>query len=286
MTPLQRHIRAKGDLIKTAELHAFGVGRTGIERALADGEIQRIRQSWYANPWLPKDQARAARIGGQLACSSAAESLGLWKPLVPAFHVCVEADARALRSPSSSRTRLKGAPGVVVHWSGIDPAGTRTLVSVGGCLAQLARCAPPEAALVVAESALNRGRIGLDEWWAVLGRLPRAVRRHLGSASGASDSGTESLFVYRMARLGVLVQQQVAIEGVGRVDGLIGERLVVELDSHEYHSDPTADRHRDALLSALGYRVLRFMYEQVVDSWPEVEAAVLAAISRGDHLAA
>ena len=68
-------------------LHAFGIGRTGIEHALAAGEIQRIRQGWYANPWLPPDQARAARIGGQLACGSAAETLGLWTPRVPAFHV-------------------------------------------------------------------------------------------------------------------------------------------------------------------------------------------------------
>ncbi|HEY8317974.1 MAG TPA: DUF559 domain-containing protein [Amnibacterium sp.] len=89
-----------------------------------------------------------------------------------------------------------------------------------------------------------------------------------------------------MAKLGVLVQQQVAIEGVGFVDCLIGERLVIELDSIAHHSDPTADRHRDALLSALGYRVLRFMAKQVDESWPEVEEAVLAAISRGDHLAA
>ena len=88
-----------------------------------------------------------------------------------------------------------------------------------------------------------------------------------------------------MARRGVLVQQQVPIEGVGRVDCLIGERLGIELDSMEHHGDPAEDRHRDALLSAMGYRVLRFLYEQVFFSWPEVEAAVFAAIDRGDHLA-
>jgi very-short-patch-repair endonuclease len=286
MTPLQRHIEFKGHLIKTAELHAFGVGRTRIAEALAAKEIRRIRQGWYANPWLPEDQVRAARIGGQLACGSAAKTLGLWDPLVASLHVCVEPDARALRSPADSRKRLGDSAGVVVHWTGIDPAGTRTVVSVGGCLAQLARCAPPEVALVIAESALNRGRIGLDEWWAVRDSLPLTARRHLLSASGSSESGTESVFVFRMARLGVLVQQQVPIEGVGRVDCLIGERLVIELDSRRHHSDPTEDRHRDALLSAMGYRVLRFMYEQVFFAWPEVEAAVLAAISRGDHLAA
>jgi very-short-patch-repair endonuclease len=284
MTPLQRHIELNGHLIKAAELHAFGVGRTRIAEALATHEIQRIRQGWYADPWLPQDQLRAARIGGQLACGSAAKTLGLWDPLVHSLHVCVEPDARALRSPGDSRKRLADARGVVVHWTGIDPAGTRTVVSVAACLAQLARCAPPEVALVVAESALNRGRIDLEEWWALRDALPLTARRHLGRASGSSDSGTESAFVYRMAKRGVPVQQQVPIEGVGRVDCLIGERLVVELDSREHHSDPTEDRHRDALLSAMGYRVLRFMYEQVFFSWPEVEAAVLAAISRGDHL--
>ncbi|WP_227412128.1 MULTISPECIES: DUF559 domain-containing protein [unclassified Cryobacterium] len=57
-------------------------------------------------------------------------------------------------------------------------------------------------------------------------------------------------------------------------------------DVAEYHSDPYADRRRDAVLSALGYRVLRFMYSQVLYEWRSVEAAILAAMSRGDHLAA
>jgi very-short-patch-repair endonuclease len=35
-----------------------------------------------------------------------------------------------------------------------------------------------------------------------------------------------------------------------------------------------------------GYRVLRFHYDQVVNHWNEVLGSVLAALSRGDHLAA
>ena len=92
------------------------------------------------------------------------------------------------------------------------------------------------------------------------------MRAVLSGASAVSESGTETLFVHGMAKVGVTVRQQVVIPGVGRVDGLIGERLVIELDSLAHHSDPRADRHRDALLSALGFRVLRFMYSQVVHS--------------------
>ncbi len=52
-----------------------------------------------------------------------------------------------------------------------------------------------------------------------------------------------------------------------RVDLMIGERLIVEVDGREHHSDPVAferDRVRDARLSALGYRVLRFSCNQVM----------------------
>ena len=68
---------------------------------------------------------------------------------------------------------------------------------------------------------------------------------------------------------------------------MIGKCLVSELDGYAYHSDPEtfeADRRRDARLSALGYRVLRFSYKQVMHRWSEVRAAVVAAIARGDHL--
>jgi very-short-patch-repair endonuclease len=87
-----------------------------------------------------------------------------------------------------------------------------------------------------------------------------------------------------MRRIGVRFRQQVRI-GRDRVDFLIGDRLVVEIDSTGYH-DPVADAKRDARLSMRGYRVLRFHYDQVVNHWNEVLGSVLAALSRGDHLAA
>ncbi len=89
-----------------------------------------------------------------------------------------------------------------------------------------------------------------------------------------------------MSKFDLSIERQVHIPGVGRVDFLIGTRLVVEVDGFSYHSNPAqfeADRRRDALLSQLGYRVLRFSYLQVMESWKDVETAVLAAVFRGDH---
>ncbi len=283
MTPLQRHIEELGGLARTAELHAFGLGRNRISAALADGEIDRIRQAWYGNPWLPPMQRQAARIGGQLACSSAASALGLWEPRFEVVHVAVAADARGLRAPTSHRTRLE--PGqAVVHWSGTDPAGSRTVVSTARCVQQIALCESPMVALVVAESALHRRLLSAAGLSALVEILPSHVRPLLGRASALSESGTETVFAHRMAGLGVIVEQQVVIPGVGRVDGLIGRRLIVELDSVAHHADATRDRERDAAASVLGYRVLRFMRSQVMEQWPVVRASVLAAIARGDHL--
>ena len=76
--------------------------------------------------------------------------------------------------------------------------------------------------------------------------------------------------------LGIRFAQQAHVDGVGPLDFVIGERLVVEIDSREFHSDPHRDRHKDAELSARGCRVLRFMYSQVVDEWPDVERSILA----------
>src|SRR5690606_11987522 len=97
---------------------------------------------------------------------------------------------------------------------------------------------------------------------------------------GDSGSVTEAVFLFRSPVFGVRVRQQVQI-GPDRVDVVLGDRLVVELDSKEFH-DKARDYARDARLSARGYRTLRFTYQQVMYEWPSVEAAVLAAIARGD----
>jgi very-short-patch-repair endonuclease len=286
MTPTQQLVDQLGGLIKTAELHRIGLGRDEIADAVKRGEIERVRQAWYANPWLPVEQKHAARVGGQLACASATSALGLWEPMHSSLHLCVKPTDARLRTPTSRRTRLTDQhPGVIVHWSGNDPAGTRTVVSPLTCVRQVADCLSVELALAVAESGLHRGAFTRSEWRATLKALPSRVRAELSKATTLSETGSESIFVYRMSLIGILVRQQVSIPGVGRVDGLIGDRLIIEIDSRAFHCDPAADRHRDALLSALGYRVLRFMYSQVMDHWPEVLAAVLAAIRRGDHLA-
>ncbi|WP_425488289.1 endonuclease domain-containing protein [Microcella alkalica] len=147
-------------------------------------------------------------------------------------------------------------------------------------LTALRECQPRELYLASLDSALHV---------APSLHVELAARGHpvgRDGIDGVCESGTETLFRLRMAGRTPKLQCQVLIAGVGRVDFLIGAALVVEVDRREFHDTASAfenDRRRDAELSRRGYRVLRFSYAQVMHDWPAVEAAVLAAISRGDH---
>ena len=148
-------------------------------------------------------------------------------------------------------------------------------------------CQAADAVTAVADSVLfKRPELG-DAWRELVCASPAAHRVYLEAVDGVCESGTESIFWFRVRPLGLTITRQARIPGVGRVDFRIGPKLIIEVDGAAYHTDPAAferDRHRDAVLSALGYRVLRFSYRQVLFAWPEVEAALVGALLRGDHL--
>ena len=73
------------------------------------------------------------------------------------------------------------------------------------------------------------------------------------------------------------------IAGVGGVDALIGDRLIVEVDGRDNH-DGASMRHkdlvRDANAAMWGYVTLRFDYALIVHDWDMVERAILGALAR------
>ncbi len=158
------------------------------------------------------------------------------------------------------------------------------MVDPVSALEDLCSCATPELVAASADSLLLQDPSQHPHIVRMASRVPVAYRQALLAVDGLCESGTETLFWIRMRRWHP--RRQVRIGGVGRVDFLFGERLVIEVDGEEFHTAAVEferDRRRDAVLSALGYRVLRFSYRQVMERWPEVEAAVLAALARGDH---
>lgn len=274
------------EIAATHELLADGWTSRQLSRAVARGELVRVRQGWYAAPDLEVPCQEAFRVGGRLTCASGGQRLGLSVRNSTHVHVAVASNACRLREPHNPRRRLTSRA-VIVHW--VDGAARSRLIRDPlDLLADMAFCQPAELTIAAVDSALRLGLLDRTSWLARCERMPRRLRRLLSRVDARSESITESLVRVRLEGLGIRPQLQVRISGVGRVDMVIGNRLVVEIDGRAYYSDPEAferDRVRDARLSIRGYRVLRFSYSQVMNRWGEVKSSILAAVARGDHLA-
>ena len=182
---------------------------------------------------------------------------------------------------------VPAATGLRVHWGGAPVTAARfALVDpVENALVHIADCQPYENALVVWDSALNKKLVTEHS----LGRLhlhSAAARSVRAVASGLADSGLETLPVSRLAVSGIRVHQQVTIDG-HRVDGLIGHRLVLQIEGFSFHSSAEqrrADIAQDRRLALLGYTVLRYDYRQILFEWPQIENEILRAMAQGLHL--
>lgn len=287
MASIEASIRGRGGLAATFELYGDGFTRGDLRRAIGHRTITRVRQGWYAMPGLRPELTQAARVGGSLTCLSGVGLHGAWRYPTGLLHISVAPNSCRLREPTNKTERLRENASVQVHWRESEPSGGRLLRAPLDCLADLIRCQPAEVVMTAVDSAIYNGIVRVDQWYGVLSDAPAETRKLMPEPEPRCESGTETLTRIRLTPFNLPMRPQEQIPGVGRVDFLIGERLVIEVDGAKYHTDPArfeADRRRDAVLSRLNYRVLRFSYQQVMYRWKEVEDAILAAVIRGDHL--
>ncbi|HXH33634.1 MAG TPA: DUF559 domain-containing protein [Plantibacter sp.] len=252
-----------------------GATRNSIEQAVRARQLRVIRRNWLRTEACDPQLLMAATRGGRLSCLTVAGRRGWWNISDGFVHLSV--------APTASAAAESG---VRLHWSATpSPVSTRTLVQPPvNALVHIAECQPFERALAVFESAIRIGHADL----ARLRLMPlrsRRFRQVVDRASELSDSGIESLPRVRLARIGIHMQQQVILDG-HRVDGLIGERLVLQFDGHSPHQD-AAQRNRDLAqdrrLLLAGWTVLRFSYRQIMHDWALVEREITDAVAQGRH---
>ncbi|WP_239453303.1 DUF559 domain-containing protein [Microbacterium sp. KCTC 39802] len=152
------------------------------------------------------------------------------------------------------------------------------------CLVQILGCRGEEVFFAALESALRQRLLSPADREQLSRSVPRRYRWLVAFARDDADSGLESLLRLRLHRHGISLAAQVAIPGVGVVDFVIGDCLIIEADGGT-HEGPSRhrDRVRDAQAMALGFMTLRFDYAMIVHDWPLVEEAVLAALARNLH---
>lgn len=264
----------------TAELRDRGIRGAQLTAAVHAGDVVRIRRGWYALHDTDPALRAAIRVGGRLACVSAAAHYGWATPARHGLHVAVAENASRLR-PAPAEFAL---PEPVLHWGSDRPSNERQRLITDRfeTVRHLVECLSPEHAVAALDSFLHDepSLSGELEHW--LSGLPAAVLARLPERNGLCHSFLETIGRIRLAAHGIEGCHQVEFPGIGRVDLVIDDRIVIEWDggTHRTAEQQDADCRRDAYLTALGYRVLRFSYRLVMDEWFVVIAAIRAAIDR------
>ena len=242
---------------------------------MGTGSVVRAARGLYALPDCSRDHLARAAVGGVLSCLDAAREQGLavLRP-EPLVHV------------RAARGTVRTWPGTVVHREGLPEDGGA--LGLAATLVSAARCAPFAVAVSLVDEVLRTGRCDAAELAAAGGVRDRAWQAVLAAADARAMSGIESFTRLELLAvfgpLGVEVEPQVRLRGVGSVDLLVDGWLVVEDDGYAFHADRTSyreDRRRNQALSAAGYVWVRFAFEHVVRSRGQVAEQVLEVWSRG-----
>lgn len=259
--------------------------RAELRRLRDSGALWTPLRGWVALSGLESDATRALRLGGVVSCVSAFRAHGVWVP-----HGDDDLHVRVNRETHSERVdRAEGRDGVLVHRMHAHLLDLRPWDAVDGVVAALAvatGCLSTPDLIAAADSALQQGKVQRSDLDEMAAALPARRRAGLERASHLSGSGSESTFAALLRRCGIAFEQQAQLLPGEFCDFLIGRSLVVEIDSVEWHgsrAQQAVDRRRDAQLTALGYRVLRFSYEQVLFEPAYVVDAVLALVRRDVH---
>ena len=260
---------------------ARATGAADLRPRRESGELHRVRRGWYRHRDVePHPGAlRAVAAGGVLTGASALAARGAWdlgRPLE------VRAAKHSLITDDEEMRR-------VVLRTGADRACAAAVDGMRLAFRVAALTLPERDLIIVGDSLANRGLLPKSAMREATADLDPARRQRVERIDGRSDSGTETIVRLWLESLGVRCEPQRRIEGVGDVDLLVGDRLVVEVDSRAHHTGEErhqADRTRDQRLIARGYIVIRVTYADVMHHWDAVAERILAVLRRGAHLGA
>jgi very-short-patch-repair endonuclease len=257
--------------------------RAEVDRALSDGRLVRAGQGRYVLPEVDDAARTAHAMNGVLCLASAALHHGWEVKEVPEKpHVLV---------PRNRNVPQRFRDGVVLHRRDLAPddvsAGIATSREL--TLEQCLRLLPYDEALVIADSALRHGEHATLARAAALvrgrgqDRAARVARDARAKSANAFESVTRAIC---HGVPGLRVEPQVVISDpfVWARPDLVARHieLAIECESYTWHGNRAGfrkDVRRYTLLTASGWLVLRFTWEDVMFRSDWVHAVLSRAVA-------
>lgn len=267
MSPLEV-VEEHGGMADAALLRAR-CGKRAVGRAVAAGDLVRLRRGRYGVRGITDAPLRAAELSGTIVGPSAALIWG-WSLKHPPDRPHIGLlKGRSLTARQRARIHPRWCTDhgdVVADDQGV-PVQTPLATAVH-CL----RTMPFDEALAVADSALRSRQVGRDELLAAIAAAPRIGRARAVSVARAADPRAANAFESCLRAIcrdvaGLDAEPQVQI-GPYRVDlADRRHRIVIEADSRTWHAGPRqhdADIRRYTALVREGWLVVRFSHADVM----------------------
>jgi very-short-patch-repair endonuclease len=278
-------------VVARAQLLAQGLSSDAIGRAVRSGLLRPIFRGVYAvghTALRREGWWQAALLGcGEGSALSHHSAAALWSlraaPMFP-IHVIAEGHrGRQKRRIATHRMRLGRSETSLCDGIRVT-APARTIADLTPHLAARAR-------RELVESAQDRRRFNPTQIRASLARAPnrrgsrelKDLLRLLEPDSDNARSHLERLFLRLVRRARLPLPEVNHVIAAKRRDFVWPEQqLVVETDGYRWHSTKQAqqrDRRRDRELTALGWRPVRFTYEEVAFEPARVADELVALLS-------
>lgn len=271
MTWSEYFTRHNRTVFETAELTMAGATWRSLKNAVDNGYLIRARRGHYVLADTDRHILEAVRVGGRLACVSAATDAGVFALDNTFSHIHLDATASRLRTPYDRRERLTldNREGIELHWDRLlqPGGGSESTVGIVDALVQMFRCQEARFAVASLDNALHQRLIPAGAVDMIFAALPDC-RQHLRLLiDPRSEAGQETVLRLIVRAAGLDCEIQVTIDGVGRVDMVVEGCLVVEADSRRFHEGWPAqarDRARDRDLAAQEYMSYRALYRDIM----------------------
>lgn len=252
---INNFLRSRHGAATTTSLYAAGFSRRSLSNAVRSSQISRLHRGVYVSKDADPDIVAAFRANGKLTCVSAARFYGLWT-----LHEVK--DLHLSCTTGLARRRI------VHHGQCIHPDHPYLPVAgVADVLLHAMRCLPELEALVMVQSAVSQALLTTKFLESKMkGNRNGKLRALVELVLPRADSLLEVLAHTHFRRAGLRVQMHADVPGVGEVDFLIEDCLIVELDGST-HFEPKQvkkDHYRNNASIRGGRLSLHYYYADVV----------------------